>query len=1648
MKNKITILIIVLLSLSDNSRAQSEIFGVSIKGGSGSVGNVYKTSNSGLNQTSLHHFVTDYQGDRPVGDLIKVGNELVGFTSEGGINNLGVLFKYNIISQVYTKLVDFNGTSNGANPTSSLLLASNGLLYGVTTFGGLNNGGVLFSYNLTTSVFTKLHDFTFVTGIEPIGGLVEQTPGVLYGLASRGGVTDDGVIFSFTIGTGIYLKLHDFNTPNGENPGGSLIATPSGYLLGTTSVGGLNGLGTIFGYRASTSTFTKHYDFTPASGNNPQAGLLYNQANAPGVCFGFTRNGGVSNQGSAFKIDTSGTNFTKIYDFNFATGGHPEGTPAFYNGSTLIGTSFDGGPSNYGVIFSMDFNGAGYSVLSVLDFFTIGANSRSGFVYDGGNSYYTLTSAGGSVNSGTMIKIDASGQNTTTEFSFNAPDVSGGLPFSSLIKSQNGKVYGATTKGGVNASGVVYELDAQGGNFQKVADFNNASGNDCRGSLLEVGSDLFIGLSYGGGSFNFGSLFEVDASGALPVVPTQKIAFSSALGTYPSGGLIKANNGRIYGLTTSGGDSNQGVLFEYVYNTNSYLKRKDFVALADGSSPMGDLVQAANGAIYGVANSGGVNGGGTIFRYNPLDSSFSKVHDFSNLTGVNPMGGLTYNPANNLLYGLTNLGGANSRGVLYSFNPSNNQYVVLHSFNGIDGEYPVGKLLLSDNGRLYGTTQFGGSVNLGVYFEYNIGTSTYTKLFDFASTNGAEPNSELLLMNCNAPQITLQPLPLNACPNNQITFSVNAIGSGLNYRWYKDGVLLPGQTLATLTLNNVTVADNGRYHCAIYNTCGWVVSQFAQLQIVNRPPANIINSGPPTFCEGQLNSVLSTSFNPAYSYQWYIDGSPISNAILANYGPVNQSGNYTVQVSSGVGCDSLSAPYLITVVPNSGTPVISITASTDLICGPEMISFTADTTGVGASPFCYWKKNGIINATGPNLLTYSSTLQNNDQVQLELTPNLCPSDQVFSNTVVMIDTCAVLTINILDAGTSNGSYCAGQPVQIAYQSSSNFFSTNILTVQLSGANGSFASPTNIGTLATVNSTGVINCIIPSAALAGSQYRVRVISSSPSNTGADNGFDIYLSPQNFGLSYTVSPGAALTAIPLAATFTNTTPNSSAYSFDLYFGDGTFIPNAPSVYEHVYINNGAYQTAMVGIDLQSGCSDTLYDPSNSNHNVIANASNATSCNIAINVSPNGIVNACQGGQVQLNCATPASIYQWSRNGVILPGQNTNQINVTQAGFYSITLFDANGCPNTSNPVQVLFNNPAPALPVISLSGSSTNGCGSTSGTLNASGNFSSYLWNTGQVANSINITSAGTYFVIGQGATGCDAQSLPFNVSGNPIPIPEICVVTTTDDDAHHVIVWDRPLSLVIDSIYVFKDVLNNEQFVKIASVGYDDLSEYIDLSSNPSTGSRAYALASKDICGGVTALSAVVRPMFLQVLPNIGVKRWLNWNQYIGQSQNTTEYVIFRGADLQSLARIDSVDASVNGYLDSPPGLNFIYRVLAKLDNDCESTRAPHRGSVSNGVGNILIGTPDGMNELTSEAIEFNIIPNPNNGLFKLSVSNAELEPVFRISVIDLMGREVYSANFDKNKSIDINLSHLDNGIYLVRLFNVQLVSNKRLLITK
>ncbi|MCD4834546.1 MAG: T9SS type A sorting domain-containing protein [Bacteroidales bacterium] len=746
MKKIILILTVAFLMLSTTSNAQLELWGMTSEGGEDNYGTIFKTDVNG-NNYSIEHSLLKIEGMIPdYTELCEAGNgKLYGMTSMGGTNNSGVIFEYNPNTNTYTIKKNFTGGTDGKNPHGSLIQADNGKLYGMTSEGGINNYGVIFEYDLTTDICIKKIDFNGIgTGRYPQGSLMQADNGKLYGMTKEGGANNLGVIFEYDPGTGTYTKKFDFDGTNkGNYPYGNLIQADNGKIYGMTSEGGINDYGIIFEYNLAIDTCIKKIDFDGTNtGKNPYGSLM--QADN-GKIYGMTCMGGTNNSGVIFDYSTETGICIKKFDFNnLNTGRYPLGSLMQADNGKIYGTTKSGGTNNYGVLFEYDH--VTDICIKKLDF--NGTNNGSypnGRLMQASNGkIYGTTKSGGADSYGVFFEYEPDTDTYTKKINFNGTN--GSSPAGSLIQASDGKFYGMTERGGINDYGVIFEYDPATGIYTKKFDFDDSNtGSYPLGSLMQASNKKLYGMTSEGGTNYCGVLFEYDP---ITGTYTKKLDFDdSNTGDEPYGSLMQASNGKLYGMTKEGGTSGKGVLFEYDPVTSIYTKKIDFDG-TNGYYPWGSLMQASNGKIYGTTYGGGT-GGGVIFEYDPITNIYTKKFDFSANNGAFPYGSLIQ--ANNgNLYGMANYGGTNDCGVLFEYNPETDIFTKKLDFDGTNGDSPYGSLTQASNGKLYGMTTSGGTSDKGVLFEYVPATGIYTKKLDFDGTNGSEPYRTSLIEICPA----------------------------------------------------------------------------------------------------------------------------------------------------------------------------------------------------------------------------------------------------------------------------------------------------------------------------------------------------------------------------------------------------------------------------------------------------------------------------------------------------------------------------------------------------------------------------------------------------------------------------------------------------------------------------------------------------------------------------------------------------------------------------------------------------------------------------------------------------------------------------------------------------------------------------------
>jgi len=227
---------------------------------------------------------------------------------------------------------------------------------------------------------------------------------------------------------------------------------------------------------------------------------------------------------------------------------------------------------------------------------------------------------------------------------------------------------------------------------------------------------------------------------ACPPTPagtvTQLLTFNMSNGANPHAALIQCPNGVLYGTTEQGGtNGNNGTVFQIT--TNGQFTILVSFNNTNGADPVSALLQGTNAMLYGTTQSGGTNGGyGTVFQIT-TNGQLTTLVSFNNTNGANPLGALV-RTADGTLFGTTYSGvGGTTNGTVFQIS-TNGQLTTLVSFNGANGANPYSGLIRASDGNFYGTTYNGGSAGVGTVFKMTLG-GALTSLASFNNTNGAHP---------------------------------------------------------------------------------------------------------------------------------------------------------------------------------------------------------------------------------------------------------------------------------------------------------------------------------------------------------------------------------------------------------------------------------------------------------------------------------------------------------------------------------------------------------------------------------------------------------------------------------------------------------------------------------------------------------------------------------------------------------------------------------------------------------------------------------------------------------------------------------------------------------------------------------------------
>jgi uncharacterized repeat protein (TIGR03803 family) len=392
-----------------------------------------------------------------------------------------------------------------------------------------------------------------LSGSQTYASPVLGPDGALYGVTSTINVVTGGLVYRLAVDGSKIETLYQMKVEDGYSPLGGLLLAADGKLYGTTSLGAANQAGTtgtVFRLAPDGTGFTVLHRFQTtltsnsiggsvnADGANPEAELI---EGSDGYLYGVARTGGSNGNGTVFKIGKDGTGFTVLHAFGATTSEATVTPPTNADGigplaplvqapdGYFYGTTSRGGPTGYGTIFRIGFDGAGFELVRNFPVLTQaatddplvnadGAVPLAGLTDGQDGRLYGVASAGGSNGLGTVFAYDPVGGVFSVLHNFDGN--AGAQPTGELLLGQDGKLYGTTSTGGTNDKGTatlfgtIFSIARDGTGFTSIHSFQGSDGASPSGRLLQLNATTFVGITQSGGRCSQGTVYQLSLTGA------------------------------------------------------------------------------------------------------------------------------------------------------------------------------------------------------------------------------------------------------------------------------------------------------------------------------------------------------------------------------------------------------------------------------------------------------------------------------------------------------------------------------------------------------------------------------------------------------------------------------------------------------------------------------------------------------------------------------------------------------------------------------------------------------------------------------------------------------------------------------------------------------------------------------------------------------------------------------------------------------------------------------------------------------------------------------------------------------------------------------------------------------------------------------
>lgn len=384
---------------------------------------------------------------------------------------------------------------------------------------------------------------------------------------------------------------------------------------------------------ASKENVLWNFSGTNGDGSNPWSNYFI--SDAKGNLYGATDSGGTNSDGIVFMLTPAGEEKI-LYEFQgqgAGDGSSPYGRLAFDTKGNIYGTTQSGGANGTGTVYELTKHGSGWKEKVIYTFSAgglDGADPSAGMTIAADGTMYSTTPDGGAYGAGAIfsLKKTAKGWQQTVIHSLNFPS-EGGFPYEGLMMDAAGNLYGAAPSGGSGSNGVIYRLNhtKQGWEYTNLYSFTGQNGDGGGLYWIDLISDS-AGNIYGatsfGGTNGTGTVWELVYSKAKKTY-SESILYEFGTGTSgdgnnPYGGLVMDSKGNLYGTALYGGSDGLGVVYKVTKHGKTWKETivHDFAGgTTDGQSPTGNLFMDSTGRVYGMAENGGTSNLGIVYRITP-----------------------------------------------------------------------------------------------------------------------------------------------------------------------------------------------------------------------------------------------------------------------------------------------------------------------------------------------------------------------------------------------------------------------------------------------------------------------------------------------------------------------------------------------------------------------------------------------------------------------------------------------------------------------------------------------------------------------------------------------------------------------------------------------------------------------------------------------------------------------------------------------------------------------------------------------------------------------------------------------------------------------------------------------------------------------